>query len=423
MADLSHGLLPWHASPLTCCRSTFKKTPSKAYVKLPGPAFTAGLNLGPQSRCSQGPGSRVASPVPSLGRPAATGSSSAGAVTVADPESSSDNYFNGVRLWEFTPDALSPLDHPRVADEEDVFARFLSFLISLPPVFGLMKAGSRHLLISTAEKAGIQWRRRVAEMEAQRSWMEEAKDRIENPDINYPAYYVQQFHAYDAGNLCWQAAFEAEPATESVALRSTSRPSSSSSTSLTVKEAVSIIRGGWLRAILQHISRGPARPVADILDMGCSVGISTTILADAFASAHVTGLDLSAYFLAVASFRQKEQEEAGQRRERPITWKHGLAENTGLPDESFDLITLASVVHECPLDATRAIFREAHRLLRPGGTFACFDNAVGTPDPASHVNVSVRIFKTYLHDHHALLHWWSRIYFLSPVWSQIVLML
>eukprot|EP00271_Cylindrocystis_brebissonii_P003503 TRINITY_DN1454_c0_g1_i6.p1 TRINITY_DN1454_c0_g1~~TRINITY_DN1454_c0_g1_i6.p1 ORF type:complete len:170 (-),score=30.58 TRINITY_DN1454_c0_g1_i6:455-964(-) len=123
--------------------------------------------------------------------------------------------------------------------------------------------------------------------------------------------------------------------------------------------------------------------------MGCSVGISTTILADAFASAHVTGLDLSAYFLAVASFRQKEQEEAGQRRERPITWKHGLAENTGLPDESFDLITLASVVHECPLDATRAIFREAHRLLRPGGTFACFDNA---PNSKALQNIPPAVF-------------------------------
>ena len=36
---------------------------------------------------------------------------------------------------------------------------------------------------------------------------------------SYPAYYLEPFHAYSEGNLCWIAAFEAEPAAYSMAMR------------------------------------------------------------------------------------------------------------------------------------------------------------------------------------------------------------
>ena len=44
----------------------------------------------------------------------------------------------------------------------------------------------------------------------------------------------------------------------------------------------------------------------DILDIGCSAGISTRALAEAFPeAASVAGLDLSPHFLAVAEFRER----------------------------------------------------------------------------------------------------------------------
>ena len=44
----------------------------------------------------------------------------------------------------------------------------------------------------------------------------------------------------------------------------------------------------------------------NILDIGCSAGISTRTLADAFPeAASVTGLDLSPHFLAVAEYRER----------------------------------------------------------------------------------------------------------------------
>ena len=51
--------------------------------------------------------------------------------------------------------------------------------------------------------------------------------------------------------------------------------------------------------------RHGARPAADILDLGCSVGVSTRWLAGVFPGASIVGLDLSPYMLAVAELRER----------------------------------------------------------------------------------------------------------------------
>ena len=49
-----------------------------------------------------------------------------------------------------------------------------------------------------------------------------------------------------------------------------------------------------------------ARTFQDILDIGCSAGISTRALAEAFPeAATLRGLDLSPHFLAVAEYRER----------------------------------------------------------------------------------------------------------------------
>ncbi len=55
-------------------------------------------------------------------------------------------------------------------------------------------------------------------------------------------------------------------------------------------------------------------------------------------------------------------------------WIHAQAEDTKLPDNSFDLVTLQFVTHELPGYASKEIFAEALRLLRPGGAIALVDN-------------------------------------------------
>ena len=56
-----------------------------------------------------------------------------------------------------------------------------------------------------------------------------------------------------------------------------------------IQEANQILRGNWLHAIEQHhMQYSESSVINDILDIGCSVGISTRYLADKFPTAKVT---------------------------------------------------------------------------------------------------------------------------------------
>ncbi len=53
---------------------------------------------------------------------------------------------------------------------------------------------------------------------------------------------------------------------------------------------------------------------------------------------------------------------------------HAPFEETGLPDESCDLVAASFVIHECPPYAIKGLIQEARRLLRPGGVLMLADN-------------------------------------------------
>ncbi|XP_011098030.1 uncharacterized protein LOC105176814 [Sesamum indicum] len=246
---------------------------------------------------------------------------------------------------------------------ETALSRLVGSLISFKPLYSVLKLGARQVLISTAEKGNIPWRDMTKEILESDVYSE--KDAIEDPSIVYPDYYLNPFHAYDEGNLSWLAAAEAEAATMSIAKRAI--PSASS-----VDEANQIVRGNWLQAIESHHQKYSGNStIREILDIGCSVGVSTRFLADKFPSAKVTGLDLSPYFLAVAQYKDNKINQGTE----PIRWIHANGENTGLPSKSFDLVSIAYVFHECPERAIKNMVKEAFRLLRPGGTFAVTDNS------------------------------------------------
>eukprot|EP00271_Cylindrocystis_brebissonii_P012927 TRINITY_DN32439_c0_g1_i1.p1 TRINITY_DN32439_c0_g1~~TRINITY_DN32439_c0_g1_i1.p1 ORF type:complete len:441 (+),score=56.69 TRINITY_DN32439_c0_g1_i1:72-1394(+) len=272
-----------------------------------------------------------------------------------------------VPIWEFTPEAVGTRATPAWAGD-DPWAKIVTAVISFQPLFQLLKVGARNLVVSTAEKNGITWRARAAELQSNPA-VYEALEQIEDKSIVYPSYYVQQFHAYEKGNLCWEAAFEVESATLAVAKRAFPKAES-------MQQANDMIRAGWLQAIRnEQVVHAPNVEVRRVLDVGCSAGISTFCLADAYPTAEVTGLDLSPYFLAVASVRQQQAEASGRRRERPIKWRHGFGEATGLPDNSFDLVSLAFVLHECPTQPIKDLIQEAYRVLAPGGCMAIIDNS------------------------------------------------
>ncbi|KAI3515575.1 hypothetical protein L1887_14476 [Cichorium endivia] len=242
-------------------------------------------------------------------------------------------------------------------------SRLVGALISFKPLYSVLKLGARQVLISTAEKTNVPWREMTKEILESDVYKE--MEGIENPSIVYPDYYLSPFHAYDEGNLSWLAAAEAEAATMSMVRRAI--PDASS-----LDEANEIVRGNWLNAIEQHHQEHSGNlEVKDILDIGCSVGVSTRFLADKFPSANLTGLDLSPYFLAVAKYKEK----TSPKRSNSFKWIHANGESTGLDSQSFDIVSISYVLHECPARATINLAKEAFRLLRPGGTLVITDNS------------------------------------------------
>ena len=126
------------------------------------------------------------------------------------------------------------------------------------------------------------------------------------------------------------------------------------------------VRGNTTARLSAYLDeRGFGMP-RSMLDVGASVGVSTQFLHEAFPRSEVTGLDLSPYFVAMATYRARENN-------LPIRYIHANAEHTGLPSGSVDVITVNYMLHEVPTEATKRILSELHRVLRPGGVILICD--------------------------------------------------
>lgn len=234
-------------------------------------------------------------------------------------------------------------------------SRLVTVILGMPPLFAWAKRQARQMMIDRAEGMGVPWRQIVAEWRSQD--LEPDLAMVESPAVVYPDYYTTSFHAYAEGNLGWEPAIEVEVAALAVHSRIFAEGG---------PDGDARLRRSYHQALQTRLPQVPQR----ILDGGCSVGMSTFALQDVFPAAHLTGLDLSPYFLAMA---HRRSQTAAESQRRAIAWVHGLAEATGLPDEGFDLVSFSLVFHELPATAAREILREAHRLLQPGGHFALMD--------------------------------------------------
>ena len=97
-----------------------------------------------------------------------------------------------------------------------------------------------------------------------------------------------------------------------------------------------------------------------ILEIGCGVGNSTLPYVDAYPEAEVHGIDVGAALLRYAHGRA---ESLG----RKVHFAQRNGEDTGFPSGHFDLVVSHILLHEMPPEAVRAVLRECHRLLAPGG--------------------------------------------------------
>jgi ubiquinone/menaquinone biosynthesis C-methylase UbiE len=237
---------------------------------------------------------------------------------------------------------------------------FVNGLLAFKPLANFAKSKARQMMIERASVIGYSWQGMVDELRSQD--LEAAKAKIENPNLVYPAYYLQPFHAYDEGNLGWDAATEVEVAAYAVHSKVWGE---------TNAKGDALLRQSYHRVLQAQVSQSSPPVPLNILDIGCSVGMSTLGLAEIYPNATITGLDLSPYFLAIADL--KTSQTSSQREHQNIHFIHAPAESTGLPTQSFDLISIFLVCHELPHSATIEILTEAKRLLRSGGCLAIMD--------------------------------------------------
>jgi ubiquinone/menaquinone biosynthesis C-methylase UbiE len=234
-------------------------------------------------------------------------------------------------------------------------SRLVNGILAIGPLANLAKHQARQMMIERAENMGVPWRKIVAELQAEDLDTELAQ--VQNLDLTYPKYYLTSFHAYESGNLSWEAATEVEVAAYAVHSRIWKGANA---------QGDAMLRQSYHDLLNQQVSIQPR----DILDVGCSVGMSTFALANAYPDAKITGLDLSPYFLAIANYQTRHKHPEWQDR---LKWVHAAAEATGLPDNSFDLASIFLVYHELPKTAAREILKEMHRVVRPGGYLTIMD--------------------------------------------------
>ncbi|AKG20802.1 class I SAM-dependent methyltransferase [Calothrix sp. 336/3] len=238
-----------------------------------------------------------------------------------------------------------------VKNSPGLASQLVNGILAIKPIADIAKHQARQMMIKRAEKIGVAWRQEVETLK-QHNWEGELAE-VENPQLNYPDYYLTSFHAYEKGNMSWDAAWEVEVAARAVHAK--------------IWQGAGAKGDAKLRYSYHHILKEQLKtPPQDILDLGCSVGMSTFALQALYPEAKLTGVDLSPYFLAVAHYQ-------AQKREANINWVHAAAETTGLQSSSFDLVSIFLVCHELPQIPTKQIFAEARRLLRPGGHLAIMD--------------------------------------------------
>jgi ubiquinone/menaquinone biosynthesis C-methylase UbiE len=224
---------------------------------------------------------------------------------------------------------------------------------------------ARQKIVGTAQENGIPWKTCLAWLKSQSGpWQ---ADEVPTGVDDVPAYYRRAFHAYEQGNLCWEAALEVELASAAVGARNFPDYGA---------KGEQAFRGAFVNVFTKELCVSVTEQ-AIIVDLGCGTGMSTRPLAQNYPQAQqIIGIDLSPYFVAVGrkllelaprSFHEGGPWVSEIQSDARIDYRVANAAHTQLPAAIADVVNLQFVAHELPLAAAKDVVDEAYRILKPGG--------------------------------------------------------
>lgn len=103
-----------------------------------------------------------------------------------------------------------------------------------------------------------------------------------------------------------------------------------------------------------------------VIDLGCTVGMSTLRYCDEFPDAEVYAIDVAAPCLRYGHARA---ESLGKK----VHFSQQNAERTNFADNTFDLVVSTILAHETSTTAWQNILSESYRILKPGGVMVHAD--------------------------------------------------
>ena len=221
-------------------------------------------------------------------------------------------------------------------------------------------------IVARGKSIGVDWYGEVDSLRSNMDTLQLEYDRLVNDPKSpkkWPEYYLKEFHAYEEGNLSWDAAFEVGPAALTV-----HAPIFTGSNRELRKDGDATLRSRYHEKMKEAFAKKKDFKPKRILDVGCSTGLSTLKLAESFPEAEIVGCDLSPFMLSVARF-ERSMKSGGDR----VQYIYGAGENIDFMEDRPDLVAMCLVSHELPETAAQSIYLEAFNALLPGGAISIMD--------------------------------------------------